>query len=252
MTDLGVRPLTPPAGPGWTQLPVLDLPDLPAGEVLVVSAHPDDETIGVGRLVARLAREGRAVTAHTASAGEACFVGRVPVGLGTGGDRLALGQVRLTEWRAAVQALGATPGACAGLPDGGLADLSELLEAWVVGLLSTHTPAVVVCPWRHDPHPDHEAVGEAVTRACAGRPEVVLLEHPVWTTVRWTPIDVAARGWTVAVWPSTPEDDTARERALACYPSQLTEQVPGAGPVVPADALAHHGRQLGCVRVEPR
>ena len=38
------------------------------GVVLVLGAHPDDETVGAGRLVAHLAARGR-VAAHVATAG---------------------------------------------------------------------------------------------------------------------------------------------------------------------------------------
>ena len=66
----------------------------------IVAAHPDDETVGAGRLVAHLAARGR-VAAHVATAGEGCFAGRETPGVPD------VGELRRSEWRAAVTALGA-------------------------------------------------------------------------------------------------------------------------------------------------
>ena len=52
--------------------PVLDLPALAQryAQVLVLSAHPDDETLGVGGLLADLADAGAAVSVLVATDGE--------------------------------------------------------------------------------------------------------------------------------------------------------------------------------------
>jgi N-acetyl-1-D-myo-inositol-2-amino-2-deoxy-alpha-D-glucopyranoside deacetylase len=73
--------------------------------LLLVHAHPDDESIGTGATIARYAAEGAQVTLVTCTRGELGEV--IPPGLAhlaTGGDRL--GEYRITELAAACAALG--------------------------------------------------------------------------------------------------------------------------------------------------
>ena len=73
--------------------------------LLLVHAHPDDESIGTGATIARYAAEGTQVTLVTCTRGELGEV--IPpelAGLATDGDRL--GEYRITELAAACAALG--------------------------------------------------------------------------------------------------------------------------------------------------
>ena len=73
--------------------------------LLLVHAHPDDESIGTGATIARYAAEGAQVTLVTCTRGELAEV--IPpelAYLATGGDRL--GEYRITELAAACAALG--------------------------------------------------------------------------------------------------------------------------------------------------
>jgi N-acetyl-1-D-myo-inositol-2-amino-2-deoxy-alpha-D-glucopyranoside deacetylase len=73
--------------------------------LLLVHAHPDDESIGTGATIARYAAEGAQVTLVTCTRGELGEV--IPPGLAhlaSGGDRL--GEYRITELAAACAALG--------------------------------------------------------------------------------------------------------------------------------------------------
>ncbi|PKZ41991.1 PIG-L family deacetylase [Kytococcus schroeteri] len=226
--------LAPESLPAPAEGSVLPLPAV-AGPVAVLSAHPDDEVIGAGRLVAHLAGTVGA-TAHCATAGEGCYLGRPVPGVDD------VGAVRRAEWLAAVAALGARPGRWGGLPDGALDARPDELAAWVAAVLEESAPSAVLVPWRLDPHPDHAALGEVVARE-AGRRGIEVLEFPVWATVWCRPEQLAATGWRLAVVGTPAHTEAAREAALYCYPSQTTEQVPGWGAVVPPGALAHHGVQ---------
>src|SRR5438105_2367524 len=70
--------------------------------VLAISAHPDDETMFAGGLLARLAREGHEVWILCSTRGEGGEVGDPPVG-----PRERLGEIREAEMRCAAHALGA-------------------------------------------------------------------------------------------------------------------------------------------------
>jgi LmbE family N-acetylglucosaminyl deacetylase len=71
--------------------------------VVCFFAHPDDETVLAGGMIALLASQGIAVQVVCATRGEGGEVGEPPVA-----TRLTLGQVRESELRCAVGALGAS------------------------------------------------------------------------------------------------------------------------------------------------
>ncbi|MYS00504.1 MULTISPECIES: PIG-L family deacetylase, partial [unclassified Streptomyces] len=54
--------------PGWESLPEFTLP--PPGRVVVVAAHPDDEVLGLGGTIARLAAAGHGLTVVSVTDGE--------------------------------------------------------------------------------------------------------------------------------------------------------------------------------------
>jgi N-acetyl-1-D-myo-inositol-2-amino-2-deoxy-alpha-D-glucopyranoside deacetylase len=76
-----------------------------ARRLLLVHAHPDDESIGTGATIARYAAEGAQVTLITCTLGELGEV--IPPELADlTGDRARLGAHRITELAAACAALG--------------------------------------------------------------------------------------------------------------------------------------------------
>ena len=205
-------------------------PLLPSERVLVVSAHPDDETIGAGRLIA--GHPGH-VGAVTLTAGESCLPDeRV--------DRDDMRFRRLAEWRSAVAELGAEAVEAERWPDGRLQEFEED----VVGSLTSQLADVdvVLTTWRHDPHPDHQAAGRACARAAASH-GLRLLEFPVWAPYWTARTDLDDLGWTADAVAHAPQDDQRRERALQEYVSQTQPLLPGWEPVVPAEMLERHACQ---------
>ncbi len=156
--------------PTLAALPGLDL-GTPA-HVVVVAAHPDDETLGAGGLIAVLSAAGARVDVVVATAGEASHPGSST----TTPEQLAA--VREREVREAVRHL--APGATVhllGLPDGRLGDHTAPLEQVLDALVGPAT--LLVAPWREDAHPDHEAAGAAAATVASAR-GARLLEYPVW------------------------------------------------------------------------
>lgn len=202
--------------------------------LVVVGAHPDDETIGAGRLVAEWARTRGPVLAMTLTAGEACFD---EVGVEVPG----MAELRLREWRSAVDVLGAEPGPHQLCADGAVAAHADAMAAAIAAELSPGD--TVLAPWRHDPHPDHEAAGRSAAVAARER-GATLVEYPVWMPYWMAPDTVAATGnfWAVVV--TGADAERAREGALAAYVSQREPFRPGLGPVVPPLLLDHHHAQL--------
>lgn len=212
----------------------------PGTPLLVLAAHPDDETLGLGRLVHQWAGHRGPVTAVVATAGEACVdqVTARPPGIA---------ERRLAEWEAATARLGVGDRHALGLPDGGLVGcasvLVESLARVTDRLLTRHGRVVLAAPWRRDPHPDHQSVGLAAATVAAGR-GLPLIEYGVWMTYWCTPAELGADQRRLAVLEADPAADSAHTAACAEFVSQLQPLSPGLGAVVPPEMLEHHHDQL--------
>ena len=206
-------------------------------ELLVLGAHPDDESIGAGRLLAAWRRSGARAGAVLATAGEACVdhVGARPPGLAAR---------RLAEWQAALTVLDVEAVETFGLPDGGLEGVQPALDAAVETTLARLRPAsrlVLLAPHPLDPHPDHRAVGRAVAAAGA-RAGVPVWFFGVWLTY-WGDPGTDLGGTLVRVRVDG-ADDRAWADAVGCFESQTAPLADGWGAVVPPAMLAHHDQQL--------
>ncbi len=137
--------------------------------LLGVFAHPDDETLGAGGTLAKYARAGAEVHVVSLTRGGAGQIRDAATA-----TRATLRDVREKELHAAGEELGLTGTRCLDHPDGGLSDIpAEVLTEIARGLLEETEPEVVLTfgPDGFSGHPDHVAVGAAVTAACLeGRP----------------------------------------------------------------------------------
>ncbi len=162
-----VSPLTlgPSAGPG----------DAAPTRLVLVAAHPDDETLGAGGLLATARATGRRIEVVLLSSGEGSHP-RSPTH-----STSDLAALRVAETRAALSLL--APDAClrtVGLPDGHLASHEdEIVEAIVRAVGEEGSRTVIAATWRHDGHADHEATGRAAAVA-ARRTDARLIEYPIW------------------------------------------------------------------------
>ncbi|WP_426805201.1 PIG-L deacetylase family protein [Stenotrophomonas sp. SrG] len=209
---------------------------LGARRLVVVSPHPDDEVLGCGGLMQAALAQGCAVQVVSVSDGEACY----PDHPQWPGARLR--DARRRELANAMQALGmdATHVTALGLPDGGIArhetDLASHLAAWL-------SPGdVVVGPWVHDAHPDHEAAGRAA-RAAAASCGARFLQYPVWAW-HWLDAEAPVGPWSSAQRIALCADSQARKRqAMAAFATQ-TGEVAGLDrePVLPDHVLARFRR----------
>ena len=159
--------------------------------VLAVAAHPDDEVVGCGGLLALLADAGTEVHVCFATDGEATIGADLPA------DEVA--RRRRAEAGAACAVLGARPPRFLGLPDGRLGDHLAELRSRLRTLVDEVGPDVVIAPWELDGHPDHQAVHAALPSGI-----------PVWGYETWTPLPPT---WVVDVSAVFER----KERALACY-----------------------------------
>lgn len=163
-----VRSLASLTGEG----PRVGLP--PLRRPLVLAPHPDDETLGPGGTLARLAAEGAAVTVLVLTDGEAT----PRTGLG----RRELGRRRREEAGVACQRLGLSQPRFLGHPDGGLAEREAEVAGALAALVSETGADAVFLPWFGDGHPDHRVPTAALGRAgVTGNVEV-------WAYEVWAPL----------------------------------------------------------------
>ena len=170
--------------------------------VLVVSPHPDDESIGCGGAIAAHVDSGDQVTVLWLTSGEA--------GAGTDDTDRATG-LREGEALAAAAVLGISGQVFLGLPDGALDTAVPAAAGAVAGLIEDLHPGIIYAPHALENHPDHVAAfGAASDGMAASHSGSILHCYEVWTPLTW--FDVVL-----------PIDDQMGRKleAVACYRSQL-------------------------------
>ena len=224
---------------------------LEALRLMGVLAHPDDESLGMGGVLARYAHEGIETYLVTATRGERGRFGDAPEHPG----QEALGRIREMELRAAAGRLGVKEVHFLDYLDGEL-DRAEPMEA-IAGIV-THLrrirPQVVITfgPEGGYGHPDHIAICQFATAAvvCAADPDygkadlprphrVAKLYYLAWAEAKWKAYQSAFRDLKSTVdgierraapWPewalTTRIDTTEHWRtvwdAVQCHKTQLS------------------------------
>lgn len=205
--------------------------------LVVVSAHPDDETLGVGGLVQLAARRGARVAAVVLTDGENSHPDSTTV------TPPELRRIRRDEVRAALALL--APDADVrflALPDGALADHRDEAAAVLADILSEDArPTLVVSPWSGDRHPDHRAAAE-LARHVAESGGAAHRSYPIWLW-HWAEPDDAPWPRMERV-PLDAEARAAKRAALACHPSQTAplSSRPGDEAVLHAAMQEHFAR----------
>jgi LmbE family N-acetylglucosaminyl deacetylase len=132
--------------------------------LLGIFAHPDDETVCAGGTFAKYASAGAEIHVISLTKGEAGQIRHA-----SAATRSTLHAVREKELDAAGKELGLTEARCLDYPDGNLPDIdNETLVRLASALISEIDPDVVITFGvdGFSGHPDHIAVGAAVTAAC--------------------------------------------------------------------------------------
>ena len=222
--------------PGRAALPDLELTDrdgAPITRLVVVAAHPDDESLGAAGLMTTAVASGIDVSVVVLTDGE----GSHPASPTTPAPELAA--VRRAECRAALDRLDEGIGLeHSGLPDGGLADDVAACAARITEAVGEGSGVLLVAPYRRDGHPDHEAAGRAAA-AAARRTGTRLVEYPIWLWHWARPADAP---WSEMRRLSLPPEVLAvKQQAIAAHRSQLAglSPAPGDEPLLGQDVLAH-------------
>ena len=216
-----ITPLTSEGGwlPRLADLPQWQPPLVPT---LVVSPHPDDETLGAGGLIGWLRAHGVEVSVAAVTDGESAY-----------GITPGLGERREREQTAALAELGVEADRIhrLRLPDSALAPCEGRLVKRLLELVSPETH--IVAPWAGDFHPDHEVCGRAASRVVKLK-QLPLTSYLFWTWHRGTP--ALLDDLCPVLFPLSECERGAKRRALECHRSQL-EHASGA-PILPENLRA--------------
>ena len=216
--------------PGWATGPALTLAGVT--RLVVVAAHPDDESLGAGGLIATASRQGLAVDIVCATDGE----GSHPHSATRTPEQLAA--IRAEEGRRAAEALGVPQVERLELSDGRVAADQDRLTERLVEVVGDAPGMVIVAPWRGDGHPDHEAAGRAAA-AAARRTRAELWEFPVWFWHWGAP---GKAPWKL-LQPFQLDEHAlrAKHHAIRAHASQIAplSDLEGDETLLPAEFLAH-------------
>ncbi len=186
------------------------------GPALAVVAHPDDESFGLGAVLAGLARAGGDVRVLSFTHGEASTLGVVE----------DMAQHRARELACACEHLGVSTWALHDFPDGRLgemppADLDRVVEA----ALDDAATVVAFEPGGVTGHPDHRAATAAAQRA-ADRHALAVVHWGVAPGVAARLNGELGTGFVAFDGDAVAEvgvDRTAQRAAMACHASQLCD-----------------------------
>lgn len=190
-------------------------------DVLAVVAHPDDESFGLGGIIAALVDAGARVHVLCFTRGEASTLGRTA--------EADLGAVRARELKSAGEVLGVGRAVLLAFPDGGLADrpLRELTVPVAETAREVHaTMLLVFDDTGVTGHPDHRRATEAAVEVADtlglpvhawAIPDGVAsgLNREFATTFTGHPVDQLST--------AVPVDRDRQARAIVCHGSQATD-----------------------------
>jgi LmbE family N-acetylglucosaminyl deacetylase len=232
----------------WTQalteqaLPPFD----PSGyeRLVVLAAHPDDETLGVGGVLRVAHRAGTAITLVVATDGEAAYPRLGPR------ERRELAALRRAELRTALRRGGLQdiPVHWLGLPDSRLGEHTQELTERLTELLAGAD--AYLAPWTSDPHPDHRAAGRAARAAAAV--STYGWGYPIWMWPWMRPDDPEVAWDRAYLLRLDPSDLAAKQDARSCFASQISQAPSGCEPALNPRMLAHSDRGAELLFREPR
>lgn len=192
----------------------------PVRSVVIVAPHPDDEVLGAGGLARQMADRGVPIDLVAVTDGEASHPHSPHA------RPADLARWRASERRRALHRLGVTVRYATHLhlADGGVAPGEDQLAAAVAAVAGPDT--LLLAPWAHDGHPDHDATGRAARRAAA-HTGCRLAEYLVWAW-HWSAPGDGAIPLGAAVRVDLHQRQRAAKRwATAAYRSQVRPLGPG-------------------------
>ncbi|MFT8719938.1 PIG-L deacetylase family protein [Acetobacter sp.] len=187
----------------FARFPVASLNTIAPGTSLILSPHPDDESLGCGGFIATAVRDGCPPIVLIVSDGSASHPRSATW------PPEALARLRQKESRDAAAILGLPSERLLfmGLQDGAVPTEGENFDTaihYLVKIIRRHDCRTVLVPWRHDPHCDHEAVWSMGQTLKSLLPWLRVLAYPVWGLTLPPEMEIqetAPTGWRLNVQP---------------------------------------------------
>jgi bacillithiol biosynthesis deacetylase BshB1 len=206
--------------------------------IVVVGPHPDDQELGMGGAIARLARQGHTVHLIDMTNGEPTPFGSV--------------ETRARESAAAAKVLGVQR-SLLGLKNREVTHNIESRHA-LAALYRVHRPNVIFVPFPTDAHPDHVAVTRIAEDA---RFDAKLTKTNI-PGEPWYPKRIIYYYCTHLRMNFNPtfclditEEIDVKMRAVGCYASQFTQNAAGAVPDMVRTLNGYFGGRIGTTYAEP-
>lgn len=201
---------------------LLPLPDLEGcGSMLCIQPHPDDNEVGAGATIARLAARGCGITYLTVTDGS----------MGSPDPSAkpdAIAAVRKKEVERSAAFLGVRETFYLDFPDGGYTD-EKLLCRRIVQIIRQVRPEIVMAPdpfLPYEAHPDHRRVGMAAAEACIFSQFPLFQMQSDTEADTWMPKGIAFHS---TAYPNTficvDETWEMKLKALAIHESQFSQPV---------------------------
>jgi LmbE family N-acetylglucosaminyl deacetylase len=201
-----------------------DLPPLTHiySRIVLISPHPDDETLCAGAFLAAQRSRGAEIVVVAVTDGENAY-----------DDNEGLAATRRSEQMSALRELGISADCVRhfGLTDSGLESQRHQLVDRLMPLVTPKT--LILAPWIGDYHPDHKVCGWAAHNV-ARQKGTELLWYFFWTWHRGTPDDL--RDLSLCAFGFDEALLAQKLRALQCHVSQLHRVRDE--PILPASLLA--------------
>lgn len=196
--------------------------------MVVVSPHPDDETLGAAGLMRAFILRGRRVTVISVTDGERAR-----------GASVDLRKRRQAELKASLACLGRENNPVQivrlALPDGEVGLHEHRLKDAIADICAADS--LLVAPFEHDGHTDHEAAGRA-SIAAAGLRNIDLARYPIWAWHHATCAGLTKFG--LARFHLDAGLRRCKARAIGEFQSQIESHPDGA--IVPAHVLSYFRR----------
>lgn len=204
--------------------------------LVVLGAHPDDEVLGAGGIMAAAAQAGIEVVVVCMSDGRASHPGSPTLSPDQLADR------RHIELDTATELLGiASPRWC-GLRDGALAEqphtIGRIIESIVAESPTLATGLLSV--WSADGHPDHDTVG-AVAGEVAARLDLPVWWYPIWMWHWAAPGDPTIPWHRLRAHRIDPAILAVKHAAINAFDTQVRplSDDPADAAILPPHVLAH-------------
>ena len=234
---------------GLHDLPRLDIAKSfpPQQRVCVFAPHPDDEILGCGGLLQQLAANGNPIVlVHVTNGTQSHPDSQIY-------QPHLLDTIRPQESLAALEVLGiAQQVTCMSLAltDGDVFAERAQFHQKLAAIIQPDD--ILITPFVHDGHPDHEATGQVVA-AFAKQHQLACYQVLIWAWHWAKPAD-SRIPWHCALRVDlTPEQLQRKTEAIACFKSQITvDESTGNPPILSAQTIARISQPWEVYLYEPQ